>query len=76
MKQAAKGARPAPIGIKFPDPCGALEVWGRLHGDVKVLEDQVKYAPDADMHGRLRVMLSTVERMRGNLRVLLGEAEG
>jgi len=72
VKQAAKRARVAP-DVKFPDPCQALEVWGRVCGDVKVLQEQARYAPDADMHGRLRVMQETIERMRGNLRVLLGE---
>jgi len=76
MKQAAKaahGSRMAPVVIG-PDPCEAVRLYGSLHTDLSVLREQLKLTPDADTHGRFRVLLSTVERMRGNLRTLLGES--
>jgi hypothetical protein len=51
----------------------AVEIYERLQRDSKTLSDTLKTVGDGDMHGRLRVCLSTIERMRAHVRTLLRE---
>lgn len=70
MKQVAKRVPKAPD----LDLVETLEQYLRLQRDAKTLSDQLRTVGDGDMHGHLRVILSTIERIRINVRALLREA--